>query len=485
MAVRPPQQRGHIFWEESRAVLRLALPAVTTNALTMLLQLVDAAFVGRLGAAPLAAAALGSAYFNTIWYFILGVSTALDTLAAQAHGAGDSRSVRRWGFASAIVLLAISLPACALLACAEWVIANLFRQPAAIAALAGRYCKGLLCGTPALALLTGLQKYQQAQARMMPAVLVALFANLLNLAVNYCFIWSLGCGFDGSPLATSTVRITSLVLLSCFEIRHVMRSRQSRTAEARLHCAAPDAPRTLGAEIRTFLRLGVPGAFMLGIEAWSFELITVLAGQFGNKTLDANTVMMSVSSFTFIAFPFGVAAAASIRIGNLLGAQRPGRAYIAALVCIILSVSFMTICGLCIFVFRAHLASLFISNSDISKQVCRLALSIALFQVIDGFQGVASGVLRALGRQPHIAVVNLVAFWVFGIPAGCALAFGVGLGVKALWWGLSLGLAVGSGCYAVMLRRVDWPYEARLALMRATLLSTPVMLERAAPLLIR
>eukprot|EP00965_Chrysotila_dentata_P023838 789735-Pleurochrysis_carterae.AAC.1 len=46
---------------QSRAVLRLALPAVTTNALTMLLQLVDAAFVGRLGAAPLAAAALGSA----------------------------------------------------------------------------------------------------------------------------------------------------------------------------------------------------------------------------------------------------------------------------------------------------------------------------------------------------------------------------------------------------------------------------------------
>eukprot|EP00965_Chrysotila_dentata_P209841 6185523-Pleurochrysis_carterae.AAC.3 len=37
-------------------------------------------------------------------------------------------------------------------------------------------------------------------------------------------------------------------------------------AQARLHCAAPDAPRTLGAEIRTFLRLGVPGAFMLGIE---------------------------------------------------------------------------------------------------------------------------------------------------------------------------------------------------------------------------
>lgn len=88
--------------------------------------------------------------------------------------------------------------------------------------------------------------------------------------------------------------------------------------------------------------------------------------------------------------------------------------------------------------------------------------------MVDGYQGVAAGVLRGLGRQPTIALVNLFAFWVLGIPLGAALAFGARMGIEALWIGISVGLTAGSICFGTLLHHVDWSHEARQALLRST-----------------
>jgi MATE family multidrug resistance protein len=77
-------------------------------------------------------------------------------------------------------------------------------------------------------------------------------------------------------------------------------------------------------------------------------------------------------------------------------------------------------------------------------------------------------VLRGLGRQPTIALINIFAFWVLGIPLGAYLAFEAHMGVEALWIGISVGLTAGSLCFATLLRRVDWSHEARRALLRST-----------------
>ena len=72
------------FQDEALATLNLALPAIATNALATRLQLVDASFLGHIGTMELAAASLGNAYFRMVWDFLLGVGTALDTLAARS-----------------------------------------------------------------------------------------------------------------------------------------------------------------------------------------------------------------------------------------------------------------------------------------------------------------------------------------------------------------------------------------------------------------
>jgi len=66
----------------------------------------------------------------------------------------------------------------------------------------------------------------------------------------------------------------------------------------------------------------------------------------------------------------------------------------------------------------------------------------AIFQLFDGLQGVATGVLRGLGDTRTPMLTNLAGHWVLGLPLGYSLCFVLGFGVIGLWIGLSAGLIV-------------------------------------------
>jgi len=65
-----------------------------------------------------------------------------------------------------------------------------------------------------------------------------------------------------------------------------------------------------------------------------------------------------------------------------------------------------------------------------------------VFQIFDGIQVVASGVLRGLGDTRAPMVANLLGYWLVGIPVSIYLGFVAGLGPVGLWWGLVLGLGL-------------------------------------------
>ena len=46
----------------------------------------------------------------------------------------------------------------------------------------------------------------------------------------------------------------------------------------------------------------------------------------GTIEVDAHTSLLTLCEFTFVTVPFGIATATTIRVGNMLGANRPGAA---------------------------------------------------------------------------------------------------------------------------------------------------------------
>ena len=83
----------------------------------------------------------------------------------------------------------------------------------------------------------------------------------------------------------------------------------------------------------------------------------------------------------------------------------------------------------------------------------------ALFQVFDGPQATLMGTLRGYKDTRAPMMIALVAYWLFGLPVGAVLCFGLwsipGIGVHGMWWGLVVGLVVVATALFARLARVS------------------------------
>jgi len=97
-------------------------------------------------------------------------------------------------------------------------------------------------------------------------------------------------------------------------------------------------------------------------------------------------------------------------------------------------------------------------------RAARSALSVAAaFQLSDGTQVVASGLLRGMARPDGAAVANLFGYYVVGLPLGYLLGFRWHLGLVGIWLGLVLGLAVVAGTLLAWVRTTAQRPLAELA----------------------
>jgi MATE family multidrug resistance protein len=90
---------------------------------------------------------------------------------------------------------------------------------------------------------------------------------------------------------------------------------------------------------------------------------------------------------------------------------------------------------------RPIVAAFTSDRSVVDVGVSLLAIA-SVFQLFDGMQAVATGILRGAGDTRTPMLWNLAGHWFIGLPLGYALCFPLGLGVVGLWWGLSLGLII-------------------------------------------
>ena len=99
--------------------------------------------------------------------------------------------------------------------------------------------------------------------------------------------------------------------------------------------------------------------------------------------------------------------------------------------------------------FPGALARLYTRDPAVIAMTAALLPIAAVFQVFDGVQVVAAGILRGAADTTFPAGIAFVGFWVVGLPAGWALAFPGGLGPRGLWWGLTIGLIAVAALFLV------------------------------------
>lgn len=416
-----------------RAMVRLAVPVVVVQLGLMAMGMADTIMVGHVSPAALAAVALGTIYFYAAIVFAMGTLMALDPLVAQAVGANDepatARAMQR-GLLLAAVLVA---PVMLVLLLAEPVFA-LLSQPDEVVPIAAGYSRASAPGVlPFLAFVVFRQSLQ-AMGRLRPIVVTIIVANLVNVVLNWMLIFG-HLGFEpggavGAAWASTFSRwFMALMLLAA----------GWRRLGPLLH---PIRPRAF--ELRPLLRvlrLGAPIGVQHQLEFGVFGVVGVLMGLIGTREMAAHQIALNLASFTFMV-PLGVSAAAAVLVGQAVGrddAAAARRAAGAALVC---GTGFMAVSAIVFMTVPGVLASVYTGDAPVAALAAALIPIAAVFQLFDGWQVVSIGILRGVADTRTPMIVNVLGFWVIGMPISLWLGFRTGLGPRGLWLGLVVGLIV-------------------------------------------
>ncbi|MDP6955131.1 MAG: MATE family efflux transporter [Planctomycetota bacterium] len=422
--------------KELRALAHLALPAIATQVGSMAMGVVDTIMVGRYGVEALAGVALGNTIISVSFLFGLGVVLGMDPIVSQAHGAGDGKKCGRalqWGILASLI---ISLPM-ALIWCFTETILGLFGQELALAEIAQDYVGIQVWSLPFFYVFCAQRSYLQGRSIVRPAMWIMLAANLINVAVNWLFIWgNLGMpelGATGAGLASSAVRVFLMLGLTAWIIL------------GRLHEGAWVPWDRIAfqwrAGIGRIFHFGLPIGLQMVLEVGAFAGSTLLAGRFGAIAVNSHSIALNLASFSFM-LPLGISIAATTRVGNLIGAGDHRGAQRSAWVTLACGGGVMAISAMAFILLRHSLPALYSTDPAVIALCATILPIAAAFQVFDGVQIAATGVLRGMGRTRAVTIFNFLAYWVLALPLAWYLTNYSELGIRGIWWSLCCGLAI-------------------------------------------
>jgi len=416
-------------------MLRLAVPVVLAELGWMAMGLVDLVMVGRLGPTAIGAVGIGNVLFIAATIVGIGLLLGLDTVVSQAFGAGDRETCHRALVQGLYLTLALSPPLMALIWTGSGLLGAWGVDPAVIPQAAA-YLDVIGWSVPFLLLFTAVRRYLQAMNVVVPIAVALVVANLANLVGNWVLVYGrLGVrpmGVVGSGWATFLARGSMFAIVAGAAFRH----------DARGGTGLRRTPLAVDWDlIRRLLALGWPAAMQLALEIGVFAVATVRAGRLGAVALAAHEIALSVCSLTFMV-PLGISAAGSVRVGQALGRGDPAASVRGGWAALLLGTGFMAGSALILTLFRRAIFGVFTADAGVLAVGVPLLVIAGLFQVCDGLQVVATGVLRGSGDTRTPMIVGVLAHWALGLPIAGSLAFAAGWGVFGLWIGLATGIVV-------------------------------------------
>jgi MATE family multidrug resistance protein len=279
-----------------------------------------------------------------------------------------------------------------------------------------------------------LRQTLQAHHRTAPLVITIVAANLLNVALNYMWIYGhLGfpaMGVLGSAWATMVSRWFMAALLLALGWKDLA---------PYLKRLAPNLldSRALG---RMFA-LGAPIGGQMVLESGVFGAVALLMGWLGVAQVAAHQVAINIASLTFMV-PLGVSSAAAVIVGHAVGRGDPAGVRRSTLAALGVGAAFMAVCAVLLIGFPRSLAGIYTQDAAVLALAALLLPIAGVFQVFDGLQVVSLGLLRGLGDTRVPMIANVAGFWCIGMPVSLWLGFGLDYGAPGLWWGLVVGLVM-------------------------------------------
>ncbi|XP_030467990.1 protein DETOXIFICATION 54 [Syzygium oleosum] len=437
--------------EELKELLAMVFPITAMNLLAFVRQVVSVLFLGRLGSLELAGGALSIGFTNITGYSVLvGLASGLEPVCAQAYGSKNwdllALSLQRM-----VLILLIAIVPIGLL----WVnlepIMIFMGQDRDITAMAAAYCMYSLPDLLTNTLLQPLRVFLRSQCVAKPMMYCSLAAVAFHVPLNYALVVGAGMGVPGVAVASVLTNVNMVGLMAAY-VYVSGRCEMQWTAGMRRVCDG----------LVPLMRLAVPSCLGICLEWWWYEIVTVLAGYLPNPmaAVAATGVLIQTTSMMYTV-PMALAGCVSARVGNELGAGKPYKAKLAALVALGCAFIMAIINITWTILLREKWASFFTKDKLVTTLVASVMPIMGLCELGNCPQTTGCGILRGTARPAVGARINLGSFYFVGTPVAVGLAFWLKVGFSGLWFGLlSAQAACSVSILYVVLGRTDWEGEA-------------------------
>ena len=453
-------ERAGAWKGELRATMALAWPLILANLTQQVIQATDVLLMGRLGAAPLAAATLALNMTFTLNVLMLGLVIASSPMMATALGQRFNavRDVRRT-FRAGLWLIVAMLPPYWLILWHVGDLMRLFGESESLARQGQTFLRAYMWCTAPWLLFQLLRNFVSALERPR----VVLWLSIGGIALNALLSWSLIFGHFGLPalglLGGGTGSSITWLIMCGALIAVIASDRQFRRFHLFGNLWRFDGQRTMA-----MVRLGWPIGITMALEMGVFALAAYFMGWIGAPAVAAHAVALQLAALTFMV-PLGLGQAATVRVGLALGRGDEAGITRAGWTAWVLGVGFMGTMALVMWSIPRELVTMFLSDVPTNATVIALAVSFlrvaAAFQLVDGAQVIGAGMLRGLHDTRWPLVFALVGYWVVGLGIGSWLAFDRDWKGVGIWVGLASGLAA-----VAVLMLARWTMRDQLGLTR-------------------
>lgn len=419
--------------ELRQRIFHLAWPTVTENALQTVVQYVDTAQVGQLGASASAAVGLTS---TTTWLVnapLWALATGVLACISQALGAGDKERAERAAdqsllivFVTGIVMTILTLGISPFLP--EWLGADpeIRRDAELYFAI---ICVPMLFRVSSIVFASVLRAVGNTKTPMW----INLLMNGINVFLNFLLIntphfwrmggytipiWGAGMGVKGAAVATAVSYVVGGTLMflrarRCPQLSG-LRFRYDRAVMAR--CLAVSGP--IGAEHMIS---------MLGQ-----VVFTALIARLGTVAIAAHSIAITAEQAFYIP-GYGMETAASTLSGFYYGAGDEKKLLDYSAAILMIAVSLMAFCALFLFLFPAFFMGIFTPDQaviELGAKVLRIvSVSEPFFAVVIILQGTFNGV----GDVRAPVAFSLFSMWVVRLGLTWLCVTRLQLGLPAVW----------------------------------------------------
>ncbi len=431
-----------------RFLYTLIIPLIIEQVLMVSIGMADTVMIASAGESAVSAISLVDSITILIVQLFAAFATGGAVVASQYLGNKDHASAN--AAAKQLILLSLLASITLLILCMPFrkqIISFIFGSiETSVLEGGATYFIYILLSLPFLAAYNASAALFRSMGNSKISLWVSLVMNLVNVAGNAYFIFSLHLGVIGAGLGTLLSRIigSAIILALLTDPTNQISVRNYRHWSLRWDM------------IKRILHIGIPN----GIEGSVFQIGKLLVqgfiAAFGTASIAANAIANSVASFVNI--PGGAIGLASITvIGQAVGAKRPDQAVFYGKKLLFAAYIAMIVVAIPVFIFAPKIVPIFNLSAEATELASNVIRSAMIFSSIlwpTAFS--LPNFLRAAGDAKFTMVVSMVSMWASRVGMSYLLAIVFGWGIYGVWFGMYIDWIFRSICFITRFARGKW-----------------------------